>query len=235
MINFVKNFRIKRFFKNNNYVLNLVTRLLHSYLSFVYFTSRWKFVWPDNYDKSKFLAERGVIFAFWHNRLAIAPGIFKGHNNIYALISPHSDGKVISSIVNKFNFGVIEGSTNKNSVTSLKLIIKKLLSYSNIVITPDGPRGPIYKINSNITAIAKKYNIKLIPLSCESSKKIILKSWDQLIIPLPFSTISVFMDNPIVFSEDETQNNYYLEKNLIELTDKANKLVKNKANCNDNS
>ena len=229
MINFGRSFHIKRslkkFFKRNNYINNFFTKLLYLYLKFVYFTSRFEFIWPIDYDKTKFLAETGVIFAFWHNRLAIAPGIFKGHNDIYALISPHSDGKIISNVVSQFNFGVIEGSTNKDSVMALKTIIKKLSSGSNVVITPDGPRGPIYKINSSIIKISKKYNIKLIPLSCNSSKRFILKSWDQLIMPLPFSTINIFVGSAIVFSKDEEYNNDYLETQLIELTDKATKFM----------
>ena len=229
MINFIKNSYIKRsikkFFKHNNHISKFFIKLLYLYLKFVYFTSRLEFIWPKNYNKTKFLAEKGVIFAFWHNRLAIAPGIFKGHKDIYALVSPHSDGKVISAVVSQFNFGVIEGSTNKDSVIALKTIIKKLSSGSNIVITPDGPRGPIYKINSSITNISKKYNIKLIPLSCNSSRKFIFKSWDQLIIPLPFSSIRIFVGNAIIFSEDEKRNNDYLEAQLAQLTDKAIKFT----------
>jgi lysophospholipid acyltransferase (LPLAT)-like uncharacterized protein len=212
---------LKTFLKHNIYISEIFSKSLYLYLKYVYFTSRFEFAWPADYDKSKFLSEKSVIFAFWHNRLAIAPAIFKGHNDIYALISPHSDGKIISNVVSKFDFGVIEGSTNKGSTRALKTIIRKLSLGSNIVITPDGPRGPLYKINSNITNISEKYNIKIIPLSFNSSRNFTLKSWDKLIIPLPFSTIKIFVGEAIIFSKNQEYNDNYLEKKLAELAEKT--------------
>jgi lysophospholipid acyltransferase (LPLAT)-like uncharacterized protein len=184
----------------------------------VYLTSRWQFCWPDGYSKEKFLLEHRVIFALWHNRLALGPGIFKYHKDIHALISPHSDGRVISNIVNKFGFGAISGSTNKNPIGALKQIITKLSSGSNIVITPDGPRGPAYKINSNITQIAKKYKAQLIPISANCSKYFRFKSWDRLIMPLPFGKIEVLIGEPLILSHNEEQNNLYLEQALMAIS-----------------
>jgi lysophospholipid acyltransferase (LPLAT)-like uncharacterized protein len=208
---------IKKILKKNNFVLSVITKMLYTYLRVVYFTCRWQFIFSDNYNKQEFLAQKGVIFAFWHNRLAFGPGIFAGHKDIYALISPHSDGKIIGNIVNNFGFGVINGSTNKNSVAALKTIVKKLHNGSNIVITPDGPRGPIYKINSNINKVAQKYNIKLIPVSCSASRYFLLKSWDKLIMPLPFGKITTFIGLPLAFVGNENQDNINLAQALTGL------------------
>lgn len=183
-------------------------------------TSRYRFILPEHYSKKQFLNEKGVIFAIWHNRLTFGPRIFKGQKDTLALISPHSDGKIISNIVQNFGFGIIEGSTNKDAVSALKKIIHKISSGSNIVITPDGPRGPIYKINSNITQIAKKYNAKLIPISCNSTKYLSLNSWDNLIMPLPFGTIRIIIGAPLKLSEDSEQNSYFLEQSLNDLSNR---------------
>jgi len=209
---------LKNFLKHNQYFNIIVINLLYIYLKAVYFTSRWQFIFPENYNREEFLSQGSTIFAFWHNRLVFGPAIFAGHKNIYALISPHSDGKVISQIVTKFGYKIIEGSTNKNSLVSLKIIIKKLNEGSNIVITPDGPKGPVYKINSSIANIARKYNKKLIPISCSASRYFLLKSWDQLLIPLFFSKITVSIGAPLFLTDNEEQNNSELERRLMELT-----------------
>lgn len=203
---------IKKFLKSNNYALSVVINLLYSYLQVVYFTTRWKFIKSED-----FLAHKGAIFIFWHNRLAIGPGMFKGHRDIYALISPHSDGKIISSVVSKFGFGVISGSTNKNSAAALKVMLKKLVSGSNVAVTPDGPRGPVYQINSNIIKVAFKYNIQLIPVSCIASKYFLLNSWDKLIIPLPFGRITVRIGEPLALTGNQSQDDANLVKSLTEL------------------
>ncbi|MFY9589427.1 lysophospholipid acyltransferase family protein [Rickettsia endosymbiont of Halotydeus destructor] len=208
----------KKFLKNNNCATNIITVLLYGYLKFVYFTSRQKFIFPEGVNKEKFLAEQGVIFAFWHNMLALSPCMFKEHKYLYALISPHLDGKFLNNIVSKFGCGVIVGSTNKNPIGALKIIIQKLSKGDNVIITPDGPKGPVYKINSGITEIARKYNKKLIPVVSNTSKYFLLKSWDKLIMPLPFGNITVIFGSPLQLTNDKEQNDINLEKQLVSLT-----------------
>ncbi|HJD55669.1 MAG TPA: lysophospholipid acyltransferase family protein [Rickettsia endosymbiont of Pyrocoelia pectoralis] len=209
----------KKFLKHNNYVISIITVLLHCYLRFVYFTSRKKFIFYDNGNKEKFLNEQGVIFAFWHNMLALSPAMFKGHKNVYALISPHLDGKILNDLVNRFGCKVIVGSTKKNPLGALREIISKLSQGANVIVTPDGPKGPVYKVNSGITEIAYKYNKKLIPIVSGTSRCVRLKSWDKLIIPLPFGNIKIIVGSPLELTSDKTHNHLILEQQLINLTE----------------
>ncbi|MCC8406569.1 MAG: lysophospholipid acyltransferase family protein [Rickettsia endosymbiont of Sceptobius lativentris] len=209
----------KKFLKNNKYVLSIITILLYWYLRFVYFTSKQKFIFYDNGNKEKFLNEQGVIFAFWHNMLALSPAMFIGHRNIYALISPHLDGKILNDLVGKFGCRVIVGSTNKNPIGALRNIIGKLSQGANIIVTPDGPKGPVYKVNSGITEIAYRYNKKLIPIVSSTSRCFRLKSWDKLIIPLPFGIIKIIVGSPLELTNDKIQNHISLEKQLTSLTE----------------
>ena len=213
----------KKFLKNNRYALGIITIILYWYLHFVYFTSRQKFIFYDNTNKEKFLNEQGVIFAFWHNMLALSPAMFMGHRNIYALISPHLDGKILNDLVEKFGCRVIVGSTNKNPIGALRNIIGKLSRGANIIVTPDGPEGPVYKVNSGITEIAYRYNKKLIPIVSSTSKCFRLKSWDKLIIPLPFGTVKIIVGPPLALTNDKIQNHISLEKQLASLTENLNK------------
>ncbi|WP_341788514.1 MULTISPECIES: lysophospholipid acyltransferase family protein [unclassified Rickettsia] len=209
----------KKFLKRNKFVLSLITILLYWYLRFVYFTSKQKFIFYDNGNKEKFLNEQGVIFAFWHNMLALSPAMFKGMPDIYALISPHLDGKILNDLVDKFGCKVIVGSSNKNPLGALRSIIEKLSQGANVIITPDGPKGPVYKVNSGITEIAYKYNKKLIPVVSTTSRCFRLKSWDKLIIPLPFGTIKVIIGSPLELTDNKVQNHMNLEKYLVNLTE----------------
>ncbi|MCC8468115.1 MAG: lysophospholipid acyltransferase family protein [Rickettsia endosymbiont of Eriopis connexa] len=213
----------KKFLKNNKYVFSIITILLYWYLCFVYFTSRQKFIFYDNGNKEKFLNEQGVIFALWHNMLALSLAMFIGHRNIYALISPHLDGKILNDLVEKFGCRVIVGSTNKNPIGALRNIIGKLSQGANIIVTPDGPKGPVYKVNSGITEIAYRYNKKLIPIVSSTSRCFRLKSWDKLIIPLPFGTIKIIVGSPLELTNDKIHNHISLEKQLANLTERLKK------------
>lgn len=187
----------KFYLRKYSFFLIFISKVAYLYLKIVYFTSRWKFFWLDKYTKGQFLAEQGSIFALWHNKLIFAPGVFLLNKNTQALISPHADGKIIAEIVKNFGFKSILGSTNKNPNQAIKIIIARLLSGNNILITPDGPRGPTYQINSNIIKLAKKYQCNLIPISIKSNFYFSLKSWDKLVIPLPFGKILVSIGSPI--------------------------------------
>ncbi|HJD64966.1 MAG TPA: lysophospholipid acyltransferase family protein [Rickettsia endosymbiont of Diachasma alloeum] len=209
----------KKFLKRNKFILSLITILLYWYLRFVYFTSKQKFIFYDNGNKEKFLNEQGAIFAFWHNMLALSPAMFKGHRDVYALISSHLDGKILNDLVGKFSCKVIVGSSNKNPLGALRSIIEKLSQGANVIITPDGPKGPVYKVNSGITEIAYKYNKKLIPIVSTTSRCFRLKSWDKLIIPLPFGTIKVIIGSPLELTDNKVQNHMNLEKYLVNLTE----------------
>ncbi|WP_395476814.1 lysophospholipid acyltransferase family protein [Rickettsia endosymbiont of Pantilius tunicatus] len=209
----------KKFLKRNKFILSLITILLYWYLRFVYFTSKQKFIFYDNGNKEKFLNEQGAIFAFWHNMLALSPAMFKGHRDVYALISPHLDGKILNDLVGKFSCKVIVGSSNKNPLGALRSIIEKLSQGANVIITPDGPKGPVYKVNSGITEIAYKYNKKLIPIVSTTSRCFRLKSWDKLIIPLPFGTIKIIVGSPLKLTDNKVQNHMNLEKYLVNLTE----------------
>jgi lysophospholipid acyltransferase (LPLAT)-like uncharacterized protein len=212
--------RFKVFLKNSSLVHNLVVNIIFLYLKIVYLTNKWEYVWPRGWDEDRINNLDGALFAIWHNRLTFCMHIFRKINNAFGLASPHTDGKLITDIIRKMNFGVIEGSTNRNATGSLKEIISKIKSGDKVVITPDGPRGPVYKINSSITRLANKYDKPLIPISCTASKYYELKSWDKMIIPKFFGTITVYIGSPLKLSGDETSDNALLEQSLIQLSDK---------------
>ncbi len=200
----------------------ILTSLLKIYLKFVYYTTSWQYSMPTGYSLQEFDQETRTIFTFWHNRLALAPYIFAGHKDIYALVSPHSDGQIISNILMKMGYKIIEGSTHRNPLLATRKIIAALTRGSNIAITPDGPRGPKYKINSNIIGIAKLAKAKIIPLSLNIKHNIRFNSWDSFILPLPFGRGIVSIGDALILSEND-------ELSMQELESRLNQLSQNEA------
>jgi lysophospholipid acyltransferase (LPLAT)-like uncharacterized protein len=217
---------IKYHLKNSKIVFNIIASAIFIYLKFAYFTSRWNFIIPEGFDEKKLDSEDGLFFAIWHNKLAYSMHIFGNYNNTFGLTSPHSDGKIIGKLALMMNHKIIEGSTNKNASFAVKEIIKQITNGGKIVVTPDGPRGPVYRNGSIITKIASKYNKKVIPVSCHASKYFELKSWDKMMLPKPFSKIVVVMDNPLELVGEDKYDRLLLEKKLNYLTYQAEDLIK---------
>ena len=217
----------KRHLRNNILFHRVLVSLITLYLKFVYITSKWEITYAANFTHKKIDRLDGALFALWHNRLAFGMYIFKDFSKIYALASSHTDGKVITDVIKAMNYGVVEGSSNRNPTGAVRSIIKLITEdKSKVVITPDGPRGPLYKINSNITRIAYKYSKPLIPISCTATNYFELKSWDRMIVPKPFCKISVIIGHPLGLSGDVDSDNNLLETELITLSNKSQKFCR---------
>lgn len=216
---------LKQFLKQSRFIHWLIVQIIYIYLKFVYLTSKWQFVWTDDTLKQRLNTLDGVLFALWHNRLAFGMHIFKKYDNVSALASSHTDGKIITNVIKAMRYKVIEGSTNRNPTKAVRSIINLLELGNKIVITPDGPRGPVHKINSSITKIAYKYNKPLIPISCMATKYFTLNSWDKMMIPKPFGKIIVTIGNSIILSGNTNIDDNLLENELLNLSYEAEKLL----------
>lgn len=212
--------KLKQFLKTNSLIFNLLVGVLFLYLKFAYATSRWKFTWEGQQQGQKddeyIEKNRPNLFALWHCQLAYSIKIFGKYKEVKALISPHSDGRIIGGIVQKFGYEVIEGSSYKNSNGALKEILSNLKAGVNVVITPDGPRGPAKEVNSVITKIASKYGYNLIAASCKPSRYFTLNSWDKMMFPKPFATIEVHFSKVIELTCDEERDKKLLKLKLEE-------------------
>lgn len=199
----------------------ILSAILTLYLKFVYFTTKWKYILPIGYDLKDFNSARKTIFAMWHNRLAVIPYVFKFQRDTYALVSPHSDGKIIANIIKFMGHKVIEGSTNRNPLEATRKIISALSNGSNIAITPDGPKGPKYEINSNIMGIARITGAKVIPMSARLKNRLIIGSWDEFIFPLPFGRGEIYIGEEIEVTENDELSSSRLKESLLKLSGDA--------------
>ena len=216
----------KHFLKNSKLVHKLSAVILFLYLKLAYLTSKWEFIYPAGIDQKQMNAYDGVLFAMWHNRLTFSMHIFKKYDNLWGLASPHTDGKLLIDVLKYMGYKIIEGSTNRNPTGALRAIIASIDTGKKVMITPDGPRGPKYKINSAITKLGHKYNKPVIPVSCAATKYFQLKSWDRMMVPKLFGKITVIFGSPLNLSGNEVKDNELLEGALMNLSAKAKLEIK---------
>lgn len=156
-----------------------------------------------NYTDTK-LPKNGCVVVFWHDRLAMMSyaylkfwkNDFNGKKHGKVIISDHKDGEIISQVINFFGIKTIRGSSSKGGAKALINAIKDIKSGIDIIITPDGPRGPRHSIADGAVVIAQKTNSDIYVLNYETSRFWQLKSWDKMIIPKPFSTINFSLSAP---------------------------------------
>ena len=143
--------------------------------------------------------DKNFIGALWHNRLLIFPLVlrrFFSNRRGAALISASRDGDLLSDAIRRFDYDVIRGSSSKLGATAVLQLGDVLARHGDVVITPDGPRGPVYEIGPGIVFLAQKTGAAVLPMNMEYSSCWRVKSWDRFIIPRPFSKVRVIIARP---------------------------------------
>jgi lysophospholipid acyltransferase (LPLAT)-like uncharacterized protein len=143
--------------------------------------------------------DRGGIFALppsqrligvaWHNRLLFLPLAirrFLPHRQGAALISASRDGAWYVKLVRRFQFDVVRGSSSRKGAAALLQLADYIAAGGDAVITPDGPRGPVYRLGGGIIFLAQKSGAQVLPMHLEYSSCWRLRSWDRFILPRPF-------------------------------------------------
>ena len=139
------------------------------------------------------------IGAVWHNRLLIFPLIlrrFFPQRHGAALISASRDGDLLADAVQRFGYDVIRGSSSRLGASAILQLAEVLASGRDVVITPDGPRGPAYELGAGIIFLAQKSGAAVLPMNLEYSRCWRLGSWDRFIVPRPFAKVRVLINRP---------------------------------------
>src|ERR1700758_4248698 len=139
------------------------------------------------------------IGALWHNRLLIFPLVlrrFFPQRHGAALISASRDGDLLTDGIQRFGYEVVRGSSSRLGASAILQLGEVLASHGDVVITPDGPRGPAYELGPGIIFLAQKTGAPVLPLNMEYSSCWRVKSWDRFIIPKPFSKVRVIIGPP---------------------------------------
>ncbi len=139
------------------------------------------------------------IAALWHNRLLLisyALKKFLPQRPGAGLISASRDGDLIADATQRFGFNVVRGSSSRMGASALLELTNVLASGRDILITPDGPRGPAYELGPGIIFLAQKSGAAVVPVNLEFSSCWRVKSWDRFILPRPFSKVRFIIGPP---------------------------------------
>ncbi len=143
-----------------------------------------------------------VVFVLWHNRIFTIPPIWwRTGGNIrkaVVLTSASKDGAILSRAMEVFGLGAVRGSSSRRAVAALIGMKRALKDGLDICITPDGPRGPRYDFQPGVIKLAQSAGAPIVPIHASYSSAWRLKTWDGLVIPKPFSRITVVFDEYII-------------------------------------
>lgn len=166
-------------------------------------------------------AGRPWIYAIWHTNVLYSPYLNRGQG-VAVMISASRDGELIARTVKRLGNTTIRGSTSRGGIAALKALVAHLRGGQPAAITPDGPRGPAFKLQAGIVTAAQVSGVPIVPFHYECTRQwIAKKAWDQHRIPKPFTTFVVSYGEPISIPADLTADEFEemivnVEKRLLE-------------------
>ena len=171
-----------------------------------------------------------LIFAIWHNRLALALVLYRRYvarrdrgRQLVALVSASRDGGLLTAIFELFGVQPVRGSSSRRGAQALREMVSWAERGHDLAITPDGPRGPCYKVQEGVISTAQLTGLSIVPVSYRLNWKIRLKSWDRFQIPLPFARCEITIGQALHVPREATGAERealrkQLEANLMAIT-----------------
>jgi lysophospholipid acyltransferase (LPLAT)-like uncharacterized protein len=158
-------------------------------------TLRIHFINKDIIDQLE-KRNKNYILGFWHSTMLL-PWYLNRDKNFAGLTSKSKDGDLLAKILKKWNYEVLRGSSTEGGDIALGLMIDFARNGYSIAITPDGPKGPPYKLKAGAVVSAKKAGLPLVLVGIGFKKKRFLKSWDRFQIPAFFTKANVIYSEPV--------------------------------------
>jgi lysophospholipid acyltransferase (LPLAT)-like uncharacterized protein len=139
-----------------------------------------------------------IIFAIWHNRLALSAVLYRKYilkfapeRRMAGMVSASRDGGLLAQLLELFGIEPVRGSSSRRGPQALREMVSFGERGYDLAITPDGPRGPCYVVHEGVISTAQLTGLPIVPASYHLNWKIRLKSWDRFQIPLPFARCEI--------------------------------------------
>jgi lysophospholipid acyltransferase (LPLAT)-like uncharacterized protein len=180
------NLETRPFSLRQRFLLWLISWASYLAISLVGPTLRYSISWEETPSPRGATYEARVIYSFWHRAVFASAWLWR-NAGIAVMVSRSFDGEYIARTIEKLGFAAVRGSSSRAGATAL-LGLKTQLEKGNLVaLTIDGPRGPKYIAKPGPVLLSRASALPMAAFYVALSDAWVLKTWDALMIPKPFS------------------------------------------------
>lgn len=183
-----------------------------------------RIIWWTTSKKFHFISpvsEAQHVCVCWHGELFMSPQAYrKIHRKqpASAIISSHFDGSLIAGTLELLRIRPLRGSTKKGARQVLLQAFKSIKQGEEVLITPDGPRGPRHSMSDGAVGIALKSNLPIFIMNFTALHYWQLNSWDRFVIPKPFTKVDFYLQSVSLEGMDFEEAKAYLSERMLEHT-----------------
>lgn len=176
-------------------------------------SARLTVVGEDEYRKLR-KARTPAVILVWHSRIFLVPYFFR-HRGIMPLISPSRDGEIVARIMALWGYKILRGSGSHVIKDAWNEMIRELREGGEVIIVPDGPKGPNRRMKLGGLRLAQETGAWLVPFTFSTPRKILLNTWDRFLMFRPFARVVAVYGRPLPV--DSGMSGEALERKRIEL------------------
>lgn len=136
------------------------------------------------------------IFSIWHENLLL-PTAQYGGPDLAVLISRHADGQVLGGLITAMGMQMVCGSTTRGGIEAVRQMLRPDVTWKNLAVTPDGPRGPRRVVQQGIIYVASRTGMKIVPVGVGYRRPWRLGSWDRFAVPRPLTPARCLVGVPV--------------------------------------
>jgi len=137
-----------------------------------------------------------LIYATWHSGVLLLPWLY-ADRRFRVLTSRSRDGELAARLVRRFGLDAIRGSSSRGGTDALRGLLRSLREGWDVVVVPDGPRGPREVVKPGVVALAAVSGAPIAPVAVGASREWRLSSWDRFRIPRPGARLVVGFGDPV--------------------------------------
>jgi hypothetical protein len=160
------------------------------------------------------------VWCFWHRCLLPAACFFRGRPRTALLISSSFDGELIARTIERMGYETVRGSSSRAGSGGLRALARAVQDGATAVVPGDGPRGPRYLLKPGVNRLARLTGHPVNSFYLLPQRAWVLRSWDALLVPKPFSRVVMVWGRPVSppeSSEAEEQTRLVVEATLERL------------------
>jgi lysophospholipid acyltransferase (LPLAT)-like uncharacterized protein len=168
--------------------------------------------------------EESMIISLWHDQLLLMAKAYKHKAQI--LISASRDGELIARAMAYMGQKAVRGSSSRGGSAAFKQLLRLAREPYDLVITPDGPRGPRHELKEGVVHLARLSGRAVVPMSMVCSSGHRFASWDRFLLPFPFGRLVFVYGHPVYFSKSESATEF--QQRLSEAMDRCEAQARDK-------
>ncbi len=183
-----------------------------------------RIIWYTTSKKFHFITPIGEeqhVCVTWHGELFMTPQAYRHIHKKHpasAIVSSHHDGELIAATLNMLAIKPLRGSTRKGASKVLLQAFRSIKKGDEVLITPDGPKGPRHSMSDGAIGIALKSKLPIFVMNFKAENFWQLGSWDKFVIPKPFSKIDFYIQSISLEGMQIDEAREYLSSKMLEYT-----------------